>query len=394
MAIDYSYLDLLRIGGDAEFIVKHDGEKILDAYFVSRAPIRGFEKIMIGKNPVFAVEISMRICGICHAAHGIAAVEAIEDAVGIMPPPNGIVLREIIGLVNRVQSHMIHLILITPDIVKREVAREFIIEEMKMLSVISDILTKLGGAPTHPPNIVIGGIQSIPKERHLQDVVNKIKMLRSEADNLINNILDDKNISETARILMETKYAPKYLASHLFYGERSNLDVNEIVTKRYDEFRTDNIPEDAKSTTSLVALYKDAEVEVGPRARLSLFGKFGDNTIFGIQRARMMEMLMGLDRINDLLGQIDLTEPSKTETFILRRGQGVGVFEAPRGLLVHYVEINSDGRIERHRIVVPTMFNIPIIEEASRGLPVSVADVIPRIYDPCIPCTTHMIRVK
>jgi len=82
-------IDLQRIGGEAELIVYDDGGVVRQAYFITIAPVRGFEKIVKGKNPVFAVNAVMRICGICHAAHGIASAEAIEDAMGVSPPANG-----------------------------------------------------------------------------------------------------------------------------------------------------------------------------------------------------------------------------------------------------------------------------------------------------------------
>jgi coenzyme F420 hydrogenase subunit alpha len=149
--------DLQRIEGEAEFIAYASKEKIVDAYFVSLAPIRGFERIVKGKNPVFAINAAMRICGICHAAHGIASVSAIEDALGIAPPSNGRVIREILGLLNRIQSHVTHLILITPDILSKEFTRGILVKEVALLNKVSDLLARIGGAPTHPPNIVIGG---------------------------------------------------------------------------------------------------------------------------------------------------------------------------------------------------------------------------------------------
>ena len=107
----------------------------------------------------------MRICGLCHTAHGIAAVEAFEDVLGISPPANGRLLREILGLLNRVQSHLIHLILITPDIIRKEYLEDLLIEEIKLLNKINDIITRIGGSPTHPPYIVIGGFGKTPAEK-------------------------------------------------------------------------------------------------------------------------------------------------------------------------------------------------------------------------------------
>jgi coenzyme F420 hydrogenase subunit alpha len=46
------------------------------------------------------------------------------------------------------------------------------------------------------------------------------------------------------------------------------------------------------------------------------------------------------------------------------------------------------------KIVVPTMFNIPVMEEMAKGLSVKAAEAVMRLYDPCIPCTTHVVRMR
>lgn len=390
----YKQIELMRIGGEAQFLVYHKDGRIDKAYFISRAPIRGFEKIMIGKNPVFAVEASMRICGICHAAHGIAAAEAIEDAVGIIPPPNGIILREIIGLLNRIQSHLVHLVFIVRDLVVEKVAWDLMMRTIKALSNISLLLSRFGGAPTHPPYIVIGGVQEIPKQKYLEDAKKKLGEIKKEFEEISDVLFDEENWTELSNIISGIKNENAYLASHLFYGDRYNINLDKIVVKNYCDYRDNDVPDEASKTSSCVAIYGEKCVEVGPRARMVLYGKFNDNTLLGVQKARMLETIICLDRICELINEIDLSEPSKTVTLILRRGRGVGVYEAPRGTLIHFVEIDNEGRISMHRIVVPTMFNIPIIEKSSIGLPLEVADLIPRLYDPCIPCSTHLIEVK
>jgi len=47
-----------------------------------------------GKSPIFVIEAVMRVCGTCHAAHAITSCEAFEHALGIIPPRDGMLLRE------------------------------------------------------------------------------------------------------------------------------------------------------------------------------------------------------------------------------------------------------------------------------------------------------------
>ena len=102
---------------------------------------------------------------------------------------------------------------------------------------------------------------------------------------------------------------------------------------------------------------------------------------------------MAIDRVISLIEEIDLREPCKTERLVFKRGRGIGVYEAPRGTLIHKVALGPEGRIIDYQITVPTEFNIPHMEGACRGLSSVMADLVPRIYDPCIPCATHVVEV-
>ncbi len=384
---------LSRIGGEAEYLVYTDGERIVDAYFISRAPVRGFERIVRGKNPLFVVEAVMRICGLCHTAHGIAAVEALEDALGVSPPANGRLLREILGLLNRVQSHLIHLILVTPDLVKREVLDKLLIDEIRLLNRVNDILSRIGGSPTHPPYIVVGGFSKCPTQKIISDQLRNLRGVLDKYRDIMATILDENNQSGKVDVLKNRSIDVKPLASHPFYGDKYNIDLGKVNVVHYHSYRGNNLPERVSKTTSMVALYGGKAVEVGPRARLMIYREYRDNSLWGLQYARMLEIELSLLRIMELLEQVDPSEPSKSGSIVFKRGRGVGVYEAPRGTLLHYVELDSDGRVASYRIIVPTMFNIPYMEISSKNLPVHVADTIPRLYDPCIPCATHVVKV-
>lgn len=384
-----------RIGGEAEFIAYATGDKVVDAYFISTAPIRGFERIVRGKNPIFAVNTVMRICGICHIAHGIACVSAIENALGITPPPNGRVIREILGLVNRIQSHIIHLILITPDIISKEYVNEVFTKEVELLNKISDFLARLGGAPTHPPNIVIGGVEKVPDQKTLNLLTKSITDIAMLFEEIYDYVMDKSKWNSVPYILMKKKLNNlKFLATHLFYGDYFSIDVSKIKILRYEEWRKGNIPKEAKINTTLVSLYNNTEVETGPRARLTLFKGFEDKSMWGLQVARLKEIKLDIERILDLLSRIEPNKPGRLPRVFFGEGKGVGVYEAPRGTLIHWIEIGADGRIISYNIVVPTMFNVPWMERFAIGIPAKYVDVIPRIYDPCIPCSTHVIKLQ
>jgi coenzyme F420-reducing hydrogenase alpha subunit len=85
-------------------------------------------------------------------------------------------------------------------------------------------------------------------------------------------------------------------------------------------------------------------------------------------------------------------------------GVGHGASEAPRGLLYHRYELDSNGRILKAQIVPPTAQNQLTIEddlrtvlEKSLDLPDDelswVLEQSIRNYDPCISCATHFLNL-
>lgn len=388
---------LYRIAGEAEFLVISDNGKIRKAYFISVAPVRGFEKLVVGKNPVFVVEAIMRICGLCHAAHAIATVEALEHAIGIMPPRNGLILREMIGLANRLQSHLYHLALILRDIVRQDYYDEMLFKVLSLGEHASNILGRLGGSPTHPKNIAVGGVYELPKPAMINDVKRRLDILVKTYPSLIEEILDEDKLSEKALYLKKHKLSTSKLASHLFYGSRFNIEVDKIqVVHPIDYYKGDDSISSrvARKTTTMIALYDNQVVEVGPRSRLEIYAYFKDESLLGIQVARLKEIELVLYRLRELIEQITPNAPVRSGEIVYRAGHGIGVYEAPRGTLIHIVDLDDEGRVNNFKIIVPTMFNIPLIEKAAIDLPVSLATTIPRLFDPCIPCTTHVVNIN
>ncbi len=385
--------EVCRIAGEAKLVLFQEKEKVKEAYFVATAPVRGFEKLVAGKNPFFAVEAVMRICGLCHTAHANAAAEAIENALGILPPRNGLLIREALGLVNKIQSHVLQLVMMAEDFVIEENRMETIFKLMSVHGKISDYLLKLGGAITHPPYLTIGGLLKVPKESVLVDLKTKIKDVESSWLEIVPYLTEEPYLTEVAAELKEKIFTPEYLASHLFYGDKYNITPETIKRVPYWNYKGKN-EEITKEATIQVAFYKEKTVEVGPRARMKIYKSFQDNSLFGIHLARIEEVTIAFKRIEEILDQINPNEAFRTQNIVLRAGKGIGVYEAPRGTLIHYVELEEEGRIQEFKMIVPTMFNIPLMEEAVIGLSARAAEAVMRLYDPCIPCTAHTVKLR
>ena len=94
-----------RVEGDLDIKVKIEDGVIVDAKSVGTL-YRGFENILQGRDPLDALVITPRVCGICSISHLNAAVKALEDAYGITPPAQAIRLRNLSVICENMQSDM------------------------------------------------------------------------------------------------------------------------------------------------------------------------------------------------------------------------------------------------------------------------------------------------
>lgn len=96
-----------RIEGHLRIEAEVDGGKVTEAWS-SATMFRGIELILKGRDPRDAWAFTQRICGVCTTVHAIASIRAVEDAIGATPPPNAVLLRNIIIAAQCVQDHVIH----------------------------------------------------------------------------------------------------------------------------------------------------------------------------------------------------------------------------------------------------------------------------------------------
>lgn len=123
----------------------------------------------------------------------------------------------------------------------------------------------------------------------------------------------------------------------------------------------------------------------------------------GRHAARALETKLIADRCVEWIEQLVPDKPTFTDFKIPESGQGVGLTEAPRGALGHWIDIKNH-KINNYQCVVPTTWNCSPRDD--RGIPGPVeqaligtsikdrknpieATRIVRSFDPCIACAVH-----
>jgi hydrogenase large subunit len=119
--------------------------------------------------------------------------------------------------------------------------------------------------------------------------------------------------------------------------------------------------------------------------------------------ARALETKKVADAMDGWLNELVVSAPVYNQRSVPVSASGVGLTEAPRGALAHWIQITGS-KIARYQVVTPTSWNASPkddfeqkgpIEQALIGTPVADASQpievlrIVHSFDPCLACTVH-----
>jgi len=131
-------------------------------------------------------------------------------------------------------------------------------------------------------------------------------------------------------------------------------------------------------------------------------------SVLGRHAARALAAKYLADSMGEWLLQLKPGEPTFVPYELPEEAQGVGIIDAARGALGHWVEI-KEKKIANYQFVVPTTWNASprddsgnpgAIEQALLGTrvkdeanPFEIVRIV-RSFDPCIACAVHLITPK
>lgn len=98
---------ITRIEGHLRVEVEIQDGKIKDAYSAGTM-VRLLEEILRGRDPRDAWAFVGRVCGVCTSVHSLASCRSVEDALGIVVPPNAEMVRNIMFCVQHMHDHVVH----------------------------------------------------------------------------------------------------------------------------------------------------------------------------------------------------------------------------------------------------------------------------------------------
>jgi NAD-reducing hydrogenase large subunit len=175
-----------------------------------------------------------------------------------------------------------------------------------------------------------------------------------------------------------------------------------------------------KSPYYIPAGYPDGLYRVGPLARLNIVETCGtplaDEALdvfqalpmeerwssFHYHYARLVEMLYGIERIEQLLTDDDILSTHVRAEAKPNNYEGIGIAEAPRGTLLHHYRIDDNGLITFANLIIATGNNNLAMDRGVKQVAEEFVDgnnlnermlnrveAVIRTFDPCLSCSTH-----
>lgn len=434
--VDVHYLT--RVEGHGNIVVDVKEGKLTKCEFQVIESPRFFESMLVGRSIWEAQHLTSRICGICACGHSLASIKAGEDALGIKPASETIMLRKLLLYTEQMDSHILHIyILVAPDllgvksILPLVETHKSVIDMALRMKGMSDYAGEvLAGRHIHPISYVIGGLTQLPSQEGLEKLYKLMLAGRKDGE-------------ETVRILKKLKFPeferPSQYMSLTCDDEYAMYDGDLVVNGR----QKTKVSDYKRLFTETVVDYSRAKIATinGKPYAVGALSRFNNNYDLLNKRAKAVAEDLGLlapchnPYLNTLAQMVEwihcLEESIKIMEKILKEGldekkivvsswpkksevdkikykpnTGIGCVEVPRGSLFHEYSIDEAGNITKANCVIPTNQNMGNLQEDMRKIVPELLDkktqeaitldleMLARAYDPCISCATHILDVK
>jgi len=434
--VDVHYLT--RVEGHGNIVVDVKEGKLTKCEFQVIESPRFFESMLVGRSIWEAQHLTSRICGICACGHSLASIKAGEDALGIKPSDETIMLRKLLLYAELMDSHILHIyILVAPDllgvksIIPLVKTHRPVIEMALRMKKMSDYAGEvLAGRHIHPISYVIGGLTQLPSQEGLEKLYKLMLEARRDGE-------------DTVKILKKLRFpefqSPTQYMSLACDDEYAMYD-GDLVVNGKERTKISNYKKLLTETVVDYSRAKIASINNRPYA-VGALSRFNNNFYLLNKKAKAAarELCLEAPCYNPYLNTVAqlvewvhcLEESIKIMEKILKEGldekkivvsswpkrsevgkvkyrpnTGVGCVEVPRGSLFHEYTIDETGIITKANCVIPTNQNMGKLEEDMRKIVPELLssktqgeialnlEMLARAYDPCISCATHILDVK
>ncbi len=336
-----------------------EGEKVIDIEIEIGYNHRGIEKLSESKHWDQVTFLVERICGICSTSHPLAYVLAVEDLLGLSPPPRASFIRMIIAELERIHSHLLWLGLAGHFIGYNTVwmwawrAREPVLDLFELIT----------GNRNHYAMMKIGGVRRDIREQDYSVIKKTIRELYPQLDLFKKAVRDDPVIHRrTKGVGILTK---EEAVSYGVVGPTARASGLKIDVRRDEPY----------------AFYDEIDWQVITTNNGDVYDKIAVRVLEMVESCRIIEQC--IDRLKP--------GPIEEEVREIPPGEGIGRAEAPRGEVFHYVRSDGTNQPVRHKVRAPSYMNVASNEFSVKGYSISDAAITLAAVDPCYCCTERAV---
>ena len=453
---------ITRLEGHGKITIFLNKQGNVENAYLQIPELRGFERFCEGRRAEDMPIITPRICGVCPVAHHFAATKALDAAYGVEPTETAKKLRELMYAGYFIYDHTLHFYFLgAPDFVVgpdappaernifgvlKKVGLDVGKEVIKHRAYGQKITEIIGGKATHPTCGLPGGISKGLNEEERRQIE---EMARSSVEfakftlGIFNDVvLGNKNYVDL--ILSDPYQLDTYNMGLVDKNNHVNfydgdVRVTDQQGEEFDRFQAKeylgHISEHVEPWTYSKFTYlkkvgwngltdgpESGVYRVGPLGRLNaadgmatplanaeykrMFETLGGKPVgstLAFHWARLVELLYASERALDLSRDLGITKTDLRNP-VKEPGEGVGIVEAARGVLVHHYKLNKEGLVDKANLIVATTNNYADIcmsvRDAAKGLIrggqvndglLNMVEMAFRAYDPCFGCSTHSL---
>jgi|SRR5581483_7348700 len=410
--------------------------------------LRGFEKFTEGRPYYEMPSITARICGICPVSHLLASSKACDAIMSVAIPEPAAKLREILHCAQFVQSHALSFFhLSAPDLLlgmDSDPARRNILgvladhpalarDGIALRKFGQQTIERMAGERVHPSWVVPGGVNAPldpdARDRILADIPNAraiarrtIEFFKGAVDGFAEEIAAFGNAPTMYAGLTDADGRLQFYDGRLRFVEPQGGIAAEVRARDYAKYVGETpLPNSYLKAPFYQPLgFPQGVYRVGPLARLNVATSCGTpeadaefaeyhqrygaivESAFHYHYARLIEIIHALEKMETLLADPVVLDRHVRARASVNALEGVGMIEAPRGVLIHHYKVDEQGAIRWANLIVATGHNNLAINRAveqvsrrfidgaklSEGTLNRVSAVV-RAFDPCLSCSTH-----
>jgi Ni,Fe-hydrogenase I large subunit len=139
-----------RIEGHLSIEVEIEDGKVKDAWS-SGTMARGFEALLVGKDPRDASYITSRFCGVCYSVHQMASARALDAAFGAQVPWGGTLIRNLVMGAEFIYDHVLHFYQLSAlDYIDIMAIADYKGNDKELLAVKDKIVSLVQAKDTYP----------------------------------------------------------------------------------------------------------------------------------------------------------------------------------------------------------------------------------------------------